>query len=227
MEIPFSIGSKKFLLEPYRTYQEKDILLSASFDIKDFDSVLKILNFRTDEIIDDNEKRVILYKYREISIGDEVDIKFKCDKCSQAQDSTLSIADFIIPSERSDDDVKKLNKEVNDNTLQEFVQINVDDLDIENYEDLKERVKKNQIEFNFIKEAKCIKCGSYKKFDMSSASYIIEIMSDDSLMTLYKIYNHLIFFGQYTKQDIDSMYPFERSIFVGLLNKTKEDLIKK
>ena len=49
-------------------------------------------------------------------------------------------------------------------------------------------------------------------------------MSEDSLMTLYKSYNHLVFFGHYSKQDIDDMLPFERVIFIGLLNKTKEDL---
>ena len=57
--------------------------------------------------------------------------------------------------------------------------------------------------------------------------YIIEIMSDDTLMSLYKSYNFLIYFGHHTKEGVDSMYPFERSIFIGLLNKTKEDLEEK
>jgi hypothetical protein len=51
-------------------------------------------------------------------------------------------------------------------------------------------------------------------------------MSEDSLMSIYQTYNDLTFFGKYTKQDIDTLYPFERTILISLLNKTREDMTK-
>lgn len=226
MKLPFEIGTKKFLLEPYRTYQEKDILLASSFGANDFDRIFEIIGFDYKGHLSDNEKKAILYKYREISLGDEVDVKFKCDKCGQGNVGVLDASNFVIPSKRNDDDVKKLDIPVQDSTLQRFVDFDVDELDIDEFEELKQRVQDNQISFDFIRKIKCMKCGTEKKFDLSSLEYIIEIMSDDTLMTLYKSYNFLIYFGHHSKKGIDSMYPFERSIFIGLLNKTKEDLNK-
>lgn len=226
MNFPFKIQDKHFNLKPYCTEQEKNILLTSSFEISDMDTVLDILNFKSDYELSDNEKKVLLYKYREISIGDEVDIKFTCDSCGQGNDGFLELGNFVIEAKRNDPDIKNLQKEVNDNNIHEFVDFDPDELDLDEYEALKQRISENQISFNFIKSTKCLKCKAEKKFDLSSPKYIIEIMSEDTLMTLYKSYNYMIFFGNYSKQDIDSMLPFERSIFIGLLNKTKEDLNK-
>lgn len=228
MKIPYTIGNKTFLIEPYNTFQEKEILLLASFEVFEFDRVFEILGVETDTINDltDDEQKVLLYKFREISLGDEIDIKFKCENCQAGNDGVLTASNFLIPSKRNDYDVKKLNMPVTDETLQEFVDVDVDELDIDQFEDLKQRVKENQNHIDFTKTCACLHCRTEKKFDLSDPKYIIEIMSDDTLMTLYKSYNYLIFFGKYSKEGIDSMYPFERSIFIGLLNQTKEDMTK-
>jgi hypothetical protein len=31
-------------------------------------------------------------------------------------------------------------------------------------------------------------------------------------------------FGKYNKRDVDSLYPFERTILIGLINKTREEI---
>lgn len=227
MKIPFNIGNKKFFLDQYKTHQEKDILIMLSFDIIDFDSIFKILNFKTNYELSDDEKKLILYKFREISVGDEVNIKFVCE-CGQVNENVLELNNFIQESKRNDSDIKKLNKKVTDDNLHDFLvnDINTDELDIDEFEELKERIKQNQIHINFNKTSKCLKCNKLKLFDLSDTKYIMEIMSDDTLMTLYKTYNYLIFFGKYSKTDIDNMLPFERSIFAGLVNQTREDLNK-
>ena len=226
MKITFTLNDQSFDITPYNTAQEKDILLLLSFDQIDIDKVFDILNFKYECNLTEDEKKVILYKYREISLGDEVDIKFKCDKCGQGNDGVLQTSDLYKEGERNDKDVKKLKITVTDETLHEFVDFDVDELEIDAFEGLKERVLMNQTSINFIKEVKCFSCGALKQIDIGDTKYIIEILSDDNLMSLYKTYNFLTFFSHYTKQDIDSMLPFERSIFVGLLNKTKEDLAK-
>lgn len=224
MKVNFKIQDKNFILEAYRTSQEKDLLFLSSFEITDLDQVLNILNFQSNEKLSDNEKKVIIYKYREISVGDEIDMRFKCKHCGTINDVAISIENLIIEPLRNDDDVKKSSEPITNENLGEFVDIDVDELDITEFEDLKIRIQQNQINFNFIKTVKCGKCQKEKQYDISSEKYIIESMSEDSLMSLYKTYNNLNFFGNYTKLDIDSMMPFEREIFMGLINKTKEDL---
>jgi hypothetical protein len=49
------------------------------------------------------------------------------------------------------------------------------------------------------------------------------IVSENTLFELYQFYNNLKFFGNYSLLEIDSMYPFERPIFMGLLNKTIDE----
>lgn len=227
MKIPVQL-SKKYYIEPYNTFKEKELLLLSSFEVDDIGTVFDILGFEHSDELSEDEQRVLLYKYREISLGDEIQVKFKCDNCKKANETSITANNFIVLPKRNDKFVKKIAKEVTDDNLQEFVDIgmDVDDLDVSDFEELKQKVKDNQLQFNFIKECSCIHCGTKKRYDLSSIKYIIEIMSDDTLMTLYKTYNAMIFFGHYSKEDIDKMYPFERSIFIGLLNKTKEDLNK-
>lgn len=224
MKYRFNIGNKEFIIEPYRTFQEKEILLNTSFENFNLDDALEILNFKTEYKLNNIEKKVILYKFREISLGDEIQVKFVCDKCKKAQEGVLFATDFIIEAKRDDSDIKKLNKKVNDENINEFIDFNADDLEIDKYDELLQRIKDNQIHFNFNKIAKCLYCQEEKIFDISPSKYLIEILSDDSLMSLYQTYSYLIFNGYYSKKDIDSMYPFERTIFVGLTNKIKEDL---
>lgn len=226
MKVAFKVGSKTFLISPYKTYQEKDILLLSSFEVDDIDRVFDVLNFTTEYELTDEEKKLILYKHREISIGDDVNIKFKCTHCNHVNESVISASNFIIESLLNDVDVKKINKAVTDENLQEFVDIIVDDLDIADFELLKKRVQDNQISIDFVKKTNCIKCKTEHLFDIGQTKYIIEVMSEDELMSIYKTYSSMIFFGHFTKEDIDNMYPFERSVFVGLLNKLKEDLAK-
>lgn len=225
MKIPFSIGKKEFLLEPYTTAIEKEILLASSFEITKLDLILDILGMDASGLTE-NEMKVLLYKYREISNGDEIDMKFKCTKCGQGNDGVIQANSFITEPLRDDKDIKKLNYDCDDNNINEFLvnDIDIDNLDIQEYEDLIKRINDNQVKFDFSKKVTCLKCGHLNTFDIGDNSYIIEIMSDENLMSLYKTYNFLIFFGKYSKEGIDSMYPFERSIFMGLLNKTKEEL---
>lgn len=230
MYIPFKLGDKEFLLKPYTTAQEKEILLLSSFSVDDFDRIFEILDFKYDGDLNDlseDEKKVLLYKFRDISVGDEVDIKFVCEHCKASNENKIEATNFVVSNIRDDDFILKKNIPITDETLQEFVPtINVDDLDLQEFEELKQKVKDNQISFNFIKSTKCLKCKTPKIFDMSGKKYIIEILSEDTLMTLYKTYNYMIYFGHYTKTDIDNMMPFERTILTGLLSKTKEDLTK-
>ena len=89
-----------------------------------------------------------------------------------------------------------------------------------------ELVKKNVTTFSMIKESKCMNCQHTHYFDVSGKDYVINSLSEDTIMSLYQTISDLVFFGKDTKIDIDSMIPFERSLFVGILNKIREELNK-
>lgn len=226
MKIPFELGGKEYQINAYNTSQEKEILLMHSFGVHDLKKILDVLNFNEYDNLTDEQMKVILYRHREISLGDEISVKFKCENCGQGNDGIIEASNFLINGKRNDPDVKKLLIPFEEENMNKYVDIDVDELDIDEYEELKKRIIDNQEKISFVKSCSCMKCGTKRNFDLSDPSYIIEIMSDDTLMSLYKTYNILNFFGGYTKTDIDSMYPFERNIFVGLLKKTKEDMNK-
>lgn len=226
MKIPFILGDKSYEIKAYNTSKEKEILLMHSFGVYDLRKILDALEFNGVDDLSEDEMKVLLYRHREISIGDEIDIKFKCDECGQGNDGKICTDNLVKKSERNDPDIKKIMRPFREEYMQDYVNVDIDELDIIEYEKLKERIIANQDVISFIKTADCMKCGATKTFDIGNPKYIVEIMSEDSLMTLYKAYNFLNFFGDYTKTDIDNMYPFERNIFIGLLKKTKEDMNK-
>jgi hypothetical protein len=229
-QIPVEINSKKLLIKPYTSKIEKDILIMSTFEVFDVKEVLRILELDENVInsLSENEMKVLLYKYRESSLGDEIQIKFKCKECNKQNESSIIASNFITFSELNDSDILKIDKEVTENNVKDFLLNNVDieDLDIDEYENLIIRVKKNQNKFDFVKECKCTFCRTSNFFNIGSPKYIIEQLSDHTLMTLYKTYNNMMIFGNLTKTDIDNMYPFERTIFIGLITKTKEDIAK-
>ena len=228
---PINLNGKRILIEPYNTEKEKDLLIMSSFEIYDIDEILRVLGLDTELLsnLSDNEKKVLLYKFREISVGDELNVKFKCDKCKHPNESSIQLNNLIIQNNNLDSSIKILDKEVNDETLHEFIDLNqeeIDNLDIDEYENLIDKVKNNQVNYNFSKECKCLHCKKPNLFYIGDIKYIIESLSEDTLMSIYRTYNDMCMFGNYTKRDIDSLYPFERTIMIGLINKTREDMKK-
>ena len=227
-QYPFQLNSKKILIKPYTTETEKDLLIMSSFEIYDVDEILRVLGLEENLIkeLTLNEKKVLLYKYREISIGDEINMKFKCSHCKQPNEGIIDCKIFIENEEISHK-YKQLDEIPNDENLHLFVNISkeeLENLDLDEYENLLKDVENSQIKYNFTKSCKCIKCKKDNVFDISNIKYILESLSEDTIMSIYRTYNDMCMFGNYNKKDIDSLYPFERTILIGLINKTREDM---
>jgi replicative superfamily II helicase len=230
-KFPVELNNRKLLISPYNTEKEKDLLIMSSFEIYNIDEVLRILGIKKKIIrtLSENEKKVLLYKFREISVGDEINIKFKCTECKSPNESVISCGDLIIKSNESKCKylIKQLDEEVSDENIHEFLDISkeeIDNLDLDEYEDLIETIKSSQTKYNFIKKCACMKCKKENNFYIGDIKYIIESLSEDTLYSIYRTYNDMCMFGNYNKRDIDSLYPFERTILIGLINKTKEDM---
>ena len=48
-------------------------------------------------------------------------------------------------------------------------------------------------------------------------------MVESDLLSLYQYMNQMKHFGGYSLEELENLYPFERTIFYGLLTKTLEE----
>ena len=228
---PVDINGKRILIEPYTTEKEKDLLIMSSFEIYNLDEILRVLGVKKKirALLSENEKKVLLYKFREISVGDEINIKFKCSDCKYPNETGISCTGSIEEPVQKYENVKIIDKEVTDDNIYDFLELSkdeIDNLDIDEYEELIRKVRSSQVHYNFIRKCKCSKCNHVNSFYIGDIKYIIESLSEDTLMSIYRTYNDMCMFGNYNKKDIDSLYPFERTIMIGLINKTREDMKK-
>lgn len=225
LRVNVQYGDKKFKLFPYDTNQEKDLLLLVNFENYTLDDALEICGLSEDIIstLSRDEKVFLLFKYRSISVGDEINLKFTCSHCGTKNDNTLTIGDMVVQPKEKHDYIIDKYKTVTDDNIQEFVTVDVDNLELDEYIKLFKEVQNSVTTFNFVFPITCQKCQKQNLRNMNKDdSFIIDNMSEETLSSIYKIYNDLIFNSNYTKQDIDRMYPFERTIFISLLNKTRE-----
>ena len=225
LNIKVLLSDEAYFIKPFNTSAEKDILIMRSFDIDDVNQYLRRLGFENPQDLGENDKKVLLWKFREVSHGEEIDIRFKCKGCNSVNETSIKTSNFVIESQINDSDVKKLDKEVNDENLSLFLYITEEDLnnlDLIDYENLMKRVKDNQHRYDFTKIKKCMMCGQEHFFNLGGTEYILNSLSDETLETIYKTYVNLTYHGKLTKHDIDSMYPFERTLFTGLLHSIKD-----
>lgn len=218
-------SNKEFTVSPYNTLQEKDLLLLSAVDNVNLDDALKICDVHYDTIstLSKDEKIAYLYKLREISVGEEVSVNFTCTHCKTKTDNTLNISNIIKDPIKADLEVIDQYEKLTEDNIEQFINICTDDLDLEEFEMLFTRVEESTTTFNFIKPVICQACKKENKINISSDEFVIDNMSEDSLTSIYQTYNDMVVLGNYTKLDVDSFYPFERTIFLSLLNKTKED----
>lgn len=242
-------GSKDINIEQYNTKQEKDILIMLMQTINHvhfniLDEAMKILNYE-DELIKtltDYEKRIILLKCRELSVGDDISFNFKCNSCNSVNNSIARVDDFFtnnvytnrgplkfkkfkivesyIDLDREDTNIETYLKNLDGSPVDEDVLDNMDSME---YENIYDEIKNNTIKFKSKITGICSSCRNKIPINLSDR-LIVENMSEDSIQSIYKTYSDLIYFGSYSKKDIDSLIPFERTIFVGMLNATKKEL---
>jgi hypothetical protein len=227
LKVSYEYSGKSFDIAPYNTNQEKQILLLELLGSKDqINTALSIVGVSDDVIqsLTEKEKVAMLYKYRTVSIGDEIPLGYKCKHCQTPNEIGLDINDLVTSSNITNNKIQDQFKEVTDDNLQDFLTVDIDDLELDEYESIKNEVKTSCTQFNLIREHECIQC--HKPNYINIEDDVIKYMSEDTIMSMYQTYNDLTFFGKYTKQDIDTLIPFERTILIGLLNKTREELNK-
>lgn len=236
-------GKKDIELHQYNTCQEKSILIMLAQNLEHvhyniLDEALTILNYSNDFINDltDCEKRIILLKCRELSVGNTISFNFTCKKCNAVNNTVSNVDSFFVNRVESSIHknhpnnnlkIKEQFKDLSDksNNVEDYLEISdndLDEMDSIEYEDIYDEVKNNTMVFKNDIIGYC-GCGNNIPIKLTDR-FIVENMSEDTIASLYKTYSDLVYFGNYSKKDIDTIIPFERSLFVGMLNSTKKEL---
>lgn len=218
-------GGKEITLSPYDSKTEKELLLISSLkeqlEISDLYNILK--HHISDCALSEDEMYALIYKLRSISVGDSIPIKCKCNKCSKVIDTDIDIDNVIIDGDLSNNNFDCNIKEAFTENVEEYVDFDMSELEINDYEELETFILQNKVKFDFIKKFQCQYCKHINNMNLKDIDFLKENISEDTILTYYKNISDLVFFGHYSKLDIDSMLPFERNIYIGLLNKQLEN----
>ena len=203
-------------LKRYTTKQEKDFLLLEE------DATLTQQLKTVSDVKADNEYEALafLFKLREISVSNLVEIPKSCS-CGYINSFTIDINDMFnfTPEFIPNYEMMAVGIFM---SADEIINTNIlDSLIIKDLKTLNELIFKRSQEIfspKIIKE--CQKCNTSLELYFNPASLI----SKSNPAMIYKEYVDISYYSSITKQDIDSMYPFEREIFLSLLSeKLKED----
>ncbi len=212
------LKSKNFLedklnsLKKYTTYQEKEALLLE--DDASFSETVAILSDITP--INELEAVAMIFKLREISVSDIIELTQTCPHCNYPDIHQIEIKEFFnfkstldIPIglfENIDDIIN--TSYTNDLILSEYIRIE-EELEQQNTKVFRPYVFKY-----------CKRCSSQLKFDVHPKS----IISKSGPSNIFKEYMNLTFYSSMNKKDVDDMFPYEREIFLNLLKeKLKEN----
>lgn len=233
--IPQRVLNRFVYLTPFNTEQEKDILLLQQLqgDSPEFciDESLRVLGFERDndlKIADFTlkEKKLLIYLYRSISVGDEQRVEFQC-KCSRvnSQSITFNFAKGDVP-----EGVKFLGVYPNDDNLDDYSDglleslgvSTLEDLNIQEYEEIFDKIKKAQDQIDFKVLVQCSQCSAKTNIDCEDTQFVLDHISEDDLLLLYQNITALVDQG-YSLKDVYQMLPFERSVLMEQMTQYLEE----
>ena len=206
-------------LKRYNSLQEKNAVLYCMDDEPDPIRTAQFLGANPSNIL---EAVAFIFKLREISVSDLVEITYKCDKCEMMNAQSISIPNMFFKDDDLHADVPiKLFTSVDDITLNEKFpnDLNINTMTIDEFNLVEDKILENNLKiFDPRVSLTCRKCGDIFKTQVIFS----DILSKYSITNIYEQYLDISYFTNMTKNDTDNMFPFEREIFLGLIQ-TKED----
>lgn len=235
MKSIFFLNGKKFCIRPLKTKEELDILeylFSNSDENEDYNFIVN--QILASQEIDLNkfselEKLLILLKIREVSFGNEINIKFKCEKCKKAVETTIFINNILESAKKQSEKIHGLveKSKLNEIKIEDFLdEKTINEMDYDEYEEISKNLKDYLDVYNFKILFKCFYCKG-ENFSNLTARKIIEFISEEDFGTLSKYIHLLVYHGHLTRSDILEMTPLERVFELNLLRETQNEITKK
>lgn len=221
MKINFNIHNTNIEIEPYTSKQERDLLFLSTDDYKSYnklDLALSICGVKKSVIkkLTDVEKKALLLKFREISVGDTLPVKFTCTNCKTRSENEIKITNIVEYPTKNHKNIE--NKGLISNNIFDYLIGDYKEMDLDVFLELKNNLSCYITKFNFKKPCICQRCLHKNLVDISNTDFIIDNLSEETLTTYYKAYQTMIYLGHFSKIDIDSLLPFERTIHMSLLS---------
>jgi len=200
-------------LKPYTSHQEKSALIK---NIGNDASLIDIARELGTDPKSEIEAHAFIFKVREISVSDIADLTHVCPECNYQNIINISIPSMFFQGDHEGyhdidiglfDDIDELEGDI------------INTISIDKYNSLYSLLKENNKKiFNPEFTMTCVKCKHSVTRELNPGS----IVSKFSIANVYEQYLDISSYTSMTKADTDSMIPFEREIFMGLIQK-KED----
>lgn len=229
------LNGKTHKIESYKTRDELEYLeyLFIRDDLSYEDSILFLDTFLTNNGIEDVdklteiEKIILLLKIREISIGDELKVKYKCVHCGNAMDSSININNIIKLAEIYSKEICGLfNKnDISELRVEDIVDKEyLEELDIDEYDNIQSNISKYIDTYDFTQTCKCSYCSKDNIFNLNNMKLLFSLLSDESFMSLSKLLYILVTQGKLTREDVLNMTPLQRVLEHGLIEEARKQL---
>lgn len=208
----------------YTSKEEKEYLLLE--DEADTEKRWETLFPNSDlEPLNEIETLALMLKARENSVSDLLEGMIECPKCKAINDYNIELGDLIILDREklmSEEEIERFP----DLPIGVFMDLD-EVIDPEEYDNLPLHIcnelsdiiqKNNSHIINLVQTRSCRICTKDLEIPVSP----LMIISRVSLSNIYQEYFTLSFYTNNSVRDIDSLYPFERELMIGLAKKKLE-----
>ena len=201
-------------LKRYTTRQEKEFLLLE--DDVTYTERLRVLS--DVKPLNEYEAIALMFKLREISVSNIIELQKRCS-CGSTNLYQINTAEFFNFNPEPISGFEDLPVGLFFG-LDDVINTKItDDMIIRDYNKLEKDLLDRSVKIFKLNTTKiCQKCGNDIVIDINP----VHIMSKSNPASIYKEYLNISFYTNNSKLCIDSMYPFEREIYIGLLNEKLE-----
>lgn len=219
---------EKYIIKTYKTKTELEVLEFLSFNSFEndddyepaVDSVLEECVGNYDPSFPKLKKIILLWYIRIATLGDELDISFKCKECQQQQQLTVSLSKlFKLPSKFTED----FSPEFIDSSCPSDLTKQIDDeMDIEEYEDYFKNIVDYHIIYNNNFSFNCQYCEKENYTNLLTFKNALSFLSEDNFYTLTEWIHTLMYYDNCSRSDILEMSPIQRMLEINYFKETKK-----
>ena len=198
-------------LKPYNCLSEKNALLLD--DASSYRDYAKIITDQ--EVTTEQEAIFYILKLREMSISDIIDVTIECPHCRMMNSFQLEVKDFYCVNPKRQENVPvtlKYAEEILSDEVYDTLTLGQIDKITQILVEYRDEILPGATEHP------CMKC----KKDIKVFVDPKDIVSKVDLLGLYREYFELGRHLNWGKNDIDTMIPFERKIFIDMLKKESQ-----
>jgi len=210
----------------YNVKTERDLLFQRLDPYKTIESYHEILknhiesNIEWDKLTTD-EKYNIFYNMRALSCSGDFTLQCQCNNCGTAF-LTKHSSDSFMTAKHIEHPL--LKDTYSDNVADYFKDdINYEDIDIQAFAEIEKYILANRTQFNFTKTIKCPNCKNDITINLRDIDILSGLFSEYDHVGFYTSIVNLMYFGKADLHSIlNDLYPFERNIYIELINKQVE-----